>query len=89
MMYLASGMTLEAEASVAVAHTATVVDDLYQRTARIFHHQVNLCGASVHRVLQQLLHGAGRTVHHLAGRYLVGHTIRQYVDNIHDLVYSI
>ena len=34
-------------------------------------------------VLQQLFDGAGWTVDHFAGGYLVGHAVGQYVDQIH------
>ena len=82
-VYLARGVALEAQACVAVAHAAAVVDHLDERAPRVLEDEVDLRGAGIHGVLQQLLDGAGGAVHHLAGRYLVGHAVGQYVDYIH------
>ena len=76
LVNLRGGVTFKADSGIAVAHAAAVVNHLYQRAAGILHYQLNLGGPSVQRILQQLLYGRGRPVHHLAGRNLIGHTIR-------------
>lgn len=76
-------MPLETESGVAVRHAATVVDDLYQCSSGVFDNELYFRCAGVDSVFEQFFDSRCRAVHHLASRYLVGDTVRKYVDNIH------
>ncbi len=75
--YLAGGVALESHAGIGGRHTRTIVDDLYQRTAGIFHNNSNLGGTCIDSIFHQLLNDRSRSLNSLAGGYLVGHRVGQ------------
>ena len=52
-----SGMTLETHTGIRLRHATAVVDDHNHGLTSVFNYQVNLGGASIQRVLHQLLDG--------------------------------
>ena len=79
-------MPLEAETRVIERHTLAVVDDLDEGAPGILDHELDLGGAGVDGVLQQLLDHGGGPLHHFAGRNLVRHRIGQQSDDVFHLV---
>ena len=72
-------VTLKTKPCIAVRHSASIVDNLYQSATRILHNQLYLSGTRVEGILQKLLHCRRWTVNHLTGRNLVGNTVGQYI----------
>ena len=83
---LRSGVPLEAETRVIERHALAVVDDLDEGAPGILDHELDLGGAGVDGVLQQLLDHGGGPLHYLAGRNLVRHRIGQQSDDVFHLV---
>ena len=75
--YFAGGMPFECHAGVGRTHPASVVDNLYQRTAGILHHNGNGRGAGIDGIFHQLFYNRGRTLDNFSCRNLVGDGVRQ------------
>ena len=69
---LGGSMPFESDPRVRLAHSATVVYHLYQRLTRLLDKQPDLCSACIYSILQQFFDGAGGSLDHFSGRYLVG-----------------
>ncbi len=79
---LAGGVALEAQARIGGRHALAIVGHLDQAASGVLHHEDDVRGARIHAVLQQFLHHAGRTLHHLARGDLVGHMVGQQADDV-------
>ena len=79
-------MAFEAEQRVIAAHAQAVIHHAHQTApARLdLHHHPR--GLRIERVLDQLLHHAGRPLNHLTGGDLIGHLLGQQVDAVHIFV---
>ena len=60
-------MALDREREIALIHAAAVVDDANELPAAVLDGDVDARRPGVERVLDQLLHGRGRPLDHLAG----------------------
>ncbi len=60
-------MPLDGERQIGGTHAAAVVGDADQREPAGRRHHLDVGGAGIERVLDQLLHHAGRPLDHLAG----------------------
>ena len=83
---LAGGMPLQAEQRVIAAHAEAVIHHAHEAaSARLnLHRYARSLG--IQRVLDQLLHDAGRPLDHFAGGDLVGHLLGQQADAVHRFV---
>ena len=61
------GVALDGEREILGAHAAAVVDDADEPPPALLDGDVDARRAGVERVLDELLHGGGRTLDHLAG----------------------
>ena len=75
-------MALQAHAGVGRAHAGPVVHHLHQLLAGLFHNELHLGGVGIDGIFQQLLDHRGGTLHHLAGRNLVGEVFGEQVNDI-------
>ena len=75
-------MTLKSQTGISLRHAATIVNDLYGRTASIDHNDLNMMGTGINGILYQFFNDGGRTLDNLAGRYLIGYGVGQQLDNI-------
>ena len=71
--YLRRAVPLKGQSGIGRTHALPVIHHLYQRTPCILQVYIHLCRSGIHRVLHQLFYHRGRTLYHLAGRYLVRH----------------
>jgi hypothetical protein len=78
----AGGVALQAHPGIGGRHARAVVDHLHKLLTRFFHNELNLSGASIDGIFQQLLHHGGGALHHFAGRNLVGEVFGKQVNNI-------
>ena len=68
-------MPLKRQQRIVAPHAVPVVDDPNQLAPAALHLDANARRAGIQRILQQLLHHRGRTLHHLAGGNLVRHLV--------------
>ena len=80
---LAGRVSLEAKQRVVTVHAGTVGGDADETAAAGLYGHSEACGLSVEGVLDQFLHHAGRTLHHLTGGYLVGDNFWKKTDGTH------
>ena len=76
-------MPLEAKQRVVTVHAGTVVGDADEAAATGLYVHGDACGPGVEGVLDQFLHHAGWTLHHLTGGYLVGDNFWKKTDGTH------
>ena len=60
-----------------------IVDDLDGSPPCIDDNHVDMPGASIDRILYQLLDNGSRALNDLASCYLVGYSVREKADNVH------
>ncbi len=63
-------------------HTATIVNNLHQLLACIFHNQFNRSSTGIQCILHQFLHSRGRALNDFTCSNLVGNGIRQLMDDV-------
>ena len=80
---LGSRVPLKGQQRVVAHHAAAIVADLDEFLAACLDLDLDAPRAGVQCILQQLLHYAGRPLHHLAGSDLVGDPVRQHMDAAH------
>jgi len=80
--YLRCGMALERQAGIGLGHPFPVVDDLQTGASGIHDDDLDGLGFGVDSILYQLLYHGSRPLNDLTSCYLVGHRIREKVDNI-------
>ena len=74
---LGGRVPFERHARVGLRHPFAIVDDLHQRLAGIFDIDLDMRGARVNRILDQLFHHRGGALDDLASRNLVGYAVRE------------
>ena len=75
--YLRGRMPLESHACIRFGHTFPVIGHLDQCTTGILDIHLNMSGSGINRIFHQFLNDRGRTLDHLACRYLIGDTVRK------------
>ncbi len=75
-------MALKGKSRVGCRHAAAIVDDLNQRAPRILDDYGDFRGSGVDGVFHQLLDHRGRALDNLARRNLVGHGVREELDDV-------
>ena len=70
-------MPLKAQNGLVRIHSASVVDNLDERSSGIGHHHFDIRGAGIHRVLHQLFDNRRGSLDHLSGRYHIGYIFRK------------
>lgn len=75
ILNLGGSMPLEGHSGVRFGHAFSIIYHLYQRFPGILNKQTDIRSAGIYRILEQLFHGAGRSLNNLTRRDLVGDVI--------------
>jgi hypothetical protein len=79
---LGGGMPFKTIPCVFLAHPLSIVHDLQNSLARIFHNQPDFCSPCIHGIFKQLFHRTARTLDDFSSSNLVGNMGGEELDEI-------